>query len=166
MQYKLPVYPTDVAPAKEWMMCNALIGAKSYEVLGCPVSFNEEIAPQWYNELNDENQLENIWAEQERYVKSLLNWMASKGITQIYFDGAYDDTESWFKEKHPKNGDNQIRWSDSLINDLPQVNIYNVFIESVDGTLLIAYESWDTLLVRDVSNNLPEELKQPTVGRD
>src|SRR5687768_2266187 len=87
-------HPQDQGEPKDWLMCNALIGAQSYAELGSPLDFNDEIAPSWYVQLRDEKKLEKIWRAQEAYVTDLLRWLDSKDVTEVFFDGAYQKDEN------------------------------------------------------------------------
>jgi hypothetical protein len=143
-------------------MCNALIGAKTFEELERPISFGVGIEPGWYTDLKDGPQLEAVWEAQEKYVKELLGWISDKEVESFYFDGAYEKTEAWF-EKRYAGKEGKIRWDKTMIEDIPKVNIQNVFIKAKDGSTVIFYETWDTIFVKDPLGDLPKQLIKPTI---
>jgi hypothetical protein len=151
----------DIKPIKSWLMCNALIGAKDYAELGRPISFSSEVAPHWYTELKDETTLQVVWDKQDEYLKELLAWIETKEIIEVHFNGAVQNDEKWFKKKYKFEDDSDaLEWVHELIDDLPRVNVQYLFIRTTNNTKLIAYESWDTIFVDDVDNELPAKLKE------
>jgi hypothetical protein len=158
-------HPNDLGNPANWLMCNALIGAVSYKELGSPIEFGEAIAPKWYTDLKDDNQddLEYVWSKQEEYLAGILSWIASKDITRCIFHGAYDNDEAWFHQKYTPSEDGSISWQSELAEDLTSVNVDNMYIEAEDGTLLVAYGTWDSLFVQDPTGTLPEIFKAPTI---
>lgn len=153
-------HPGDLPDSDQWSLAHVALGVKKYNDLGQPRGFSKDIAPDWYQNLN-ENQLEQYWDLQEKYLQDCLAWIDGLGVNEAYIQGVDEDREKDLLSK-TNVVDGEFKWSSKLVEIVPTLNFQNLYLKANDGSELIIFESdTETVFIHDASNSLPDRLKSP-----
>lgn len=157
-------HPSKLGPSDKWLLCHVILGAKKVTELSDPSRFSRELCPEWYREL-PESKLEMTWDAQEKYTRRILQWINGIGIVDAFISGAEEDRERLLGKDYDLPVEGHFAWSNGLIDVLPRLNIYNLYLRAKDGSEFIIYESeTETVFVRDCNNTFPEKLRSPQIS--
>jgi hypothetical protein len=158
-------HPSEFTDTSSWLICHATIGALRYDAVGKPFVFTSAIAPEWFAETSEED-MEDVWDEQDKYIRASLEWLQSKGITSARVSDLAGNADKQKLEVFSLDSEGYFTWSSDVLDILPSINFYELVLKAEDGSEIIIFESdTQTLFVKDPRNDFPESLRQPTFSK-
>ncbi len=147
-------YPA-LASAEGWYRCHPAFGMlplrKDYGLDDCLNNLGDSHP---WNRADEEKQDDLV----EKYIKELVAWFTASHHQQLicYFSGGFESRDASILNELGIDTVFSGQWQEKYMQLLAKVNFHEFVLQSNELTLL-AYESWDNLMINLRPSEMPEE---------